>query len=175
MILGLYEQNSGNVKTIKSGSVFQDFAKYELSSIENVKISDCEKEVDKSKFKEIDYIDESKLDYNKILSKRFSDISLSQGQWQKLAILRGMHKNEKFFVFDEPTWAIDPVVEKKIFNFLYNSIKTGMIVITHNLSSVKQMDKIMLVDKGEILAFDTHSNLIQNNEIYKKMWFSSIG
>lgn len=173
LILGLYEQNSGNVKTVKSSSVFQDFAKYELSSIENVKISDCEKEVDKSKFKEIDYIDESELDYNKILSKRFSDISLSQGQWQKLAILRGIHKNEKFFVFDEPTWAIDPIVEKKIFDFLYNEIQTGMIVVTHNLSSVKQMDKIMVLEEGKIIGFDTHLNLIENNELYKKLWTTS--
>ena len=84
-----------------------------------------------------------------------------------------MHKNEEFFVFDEPTWAIDPVVEKKIFDFLYNHIHTGMIVVTHNLSSVKQMDKILVLDKGEIVGFDTHLNLIKNNKLYKQLWFTS--
>lgn len=173
LILGLYEQTEGKIKIVKSSAVFQDFSKYELSSIENVKISDYQKEVDLSRFKEIDYFSENDLDYNKILSKRFSDVSISQGQWQKLAILRGLHKNEEFFVFDEPTWAIDPVVEKKIFDFLYNHIHTGMIVVTHNLSSVKQMDKILVLDKGEIVGFDTHLNLIKNNKLYKQLWFTS--
>lgn len=173
LILGLYEQTEGKIKIVKSSAVFQDFSKYEISSIENVKISDYQKEVDLSRFKEIDYFSENDLDYNKILSKRFSDVSISQGQWQKLAILRGLHKNEEFFVFDEPTWAIDPVVEKKIFDFLYNHIHTGMIVVTHNLSSVKQMDKILVLDKGEIVGFDTHLNLIKNNKLYKQLWFTS--
>ncbi|KXB64791.1 ABC transporter, ATP-binding protein [Parvimonas sp. KA00067] len=173
LILGLYEQTEGKIKIAKSSAVFQDFSKYEISSIENVKISDYQKEVDLSRFKEIDYFSENDLDYNKILSKRFSDVSISQGQWQKLAILRGLHKNEEFFVFDEPTWAIDPVVEKKIFDFLYNHIHTGMIVVTHNLSSVKQMDKILVLDKGEIVGFDTHLNLIKNNKLYKQLWFTS--
>ena len=173
LILGIYEQTSGNIKTLKSSAVFQDFAKYEMSSIDNVIISDREKKVDKTKFQKIGYMCENEFDYNKVLSKRFSDISLSQGQWQKLAILRGVHRSEKFFVFDEPTWAIDPVLEKKIFDFLYNEIKNGMIVITHNLSSVKQMDKIMLVDDGKILGFDTHDNLIENNYLYRKLWYSS--
>lgn len=173
LVLGLYEQSEGKVKTVKSSAVFQDFVKYELSSIENVKISNFQNEVDFSKFKKIDYLSKNDLDYNKILSKRFSDISISQGQWQKLAILRGLHNNKEFFVFDEPTWAIDPIVEKKIFNFLYNEIQTGMIVVTHNLSSVKQMDKIMVLEEGKIVGFDTHLNLIENNELYKKLWTTS--
>lgn len=173
LVLGLYEQSEGKIKTVKSSAVFQDFVKYELSSIENVKISNFQNEVDFSKFEKIDYLSENELDYDKILSKRFSDVSISQGQWQKLAILRGLHNNKEFFVFDEPTWAIDPIVEKKIFNFLYNEIQTGMIVVTHNLSSVKQMDKIMVLEEGEIVGFDTHLNLIENNELYKKLWTTS--
>ena len=185
LVLGLYEQSEGKIKTVKSSAVFQDFVKYELSSIENVKISNFQNKVDFSKFKKIDYFTENDLDFDKILSKRFSDVSISQGQWQKLAILRGLHNNKEFFVFDEPTWAIDPIVEKKIFeyagkvreeeifDFLYNEIQTGMIVVTHNLSSVKQMDKIMVLEEGEIVGFDTHLNLIENNELYKKLWTTS--
>ena len=48
-----------------------------------------------------------------------------------------------------------------------------MIVVTHNLSSVKQMDKIMVLEEGEIVGFDTHLNLIENNELYKKLWTTS--
>ena len=48
-----------------------------------------------------------------------------------------------------------------------------MIVVTHNLSSVKQMDKIMVLEEGEIVGFDTHLKLIENNELYKKLWTTS--
>ena len=147
--------------------------KYELSSLDNVKISDYEKEVDEKGFLDIGYIDKSKLDYDTILSKRFSDENLSQGQWQKLAILRGLHKSAEFLVFDEPTWAIDPLIEKEIFNFIYSKNSKGMLVITHRLSLIKGMDKIILLDKGELVGFDTHENLVLNNLYYQKLWEAS--
>lgn len=173
LLLQLYKPTRGKITSIKSSSVFQDFMKYELSSLDNVKISDYEKEVDEKGFLDIGYIDKSKLDYDTILSKRFSDENLSQGQWQKLAILRGLHKSAEFLVFDEPTWAIDPLIEKEIFNFIYSKNSKGMLVITHRLSFIKGMDKIILLDKGELVGFDTHENLLLNNLYYQKLWEAS--
>ncbi|MCI5997873.1 MAG: ATP-binding cassette domain-containing protein [Peptoniphilaceae bacterium] len=173
LLLQLYKPTRGKITSIKSSSVFQDFMKYELSSLDNVKISDYEKEVDEKGFLDIGYIDKSKLDYDTILSKRFSDENLSQGQWQKLAILRGLHKSAEFLVFDEPTWAIDPLIEKEIFNFIYSQNSKGMLVITHRLSLIKGMDKIILLDKGELVGFDTHENLLLNNLYYQKLWEAS--
>ncbi len=174
LILQIYEPSEGEIQSLPSSAVFQDFVKYELSTLENIQISDFEKEVEASLIDEIAFGESQDADYNKILSKQFSDKDISQGQWQKLAILRGLHKNSDFLVFDEPTWAIDPIVEKKVFDFIYEKSKTGMLVVTHRLSLIKKMDRIIVLDKGNLIGYDTHDNLLKSNEHYKMLWEANL-
>lgn len=174
LILQIYEPSEGEIQSLTSSAVFQDFVKYELSTLENIQISDFEKEVEASLIDEIAFGESQDADYNKILSKQFSDKDISQGQWQKLAILRGLHKNSDFLVFDEPTWAIDPIVEKKVFDFIYEKSKTGMLVVTHRLSLIKKMDRIIVLDKGKLIGYDTHDNLLKSNEHYKMLWEANL-
>lgn len=174
LILQVYEASEGKVSTMQSSAVFQDFVKYELSTMDNIRISDFTKVVDQAKILDIEFGGDRNLDLDKILSKRFSDEDISQGQWQKIAILRGLHKDSEFLVFDEPTWAIDPVVEKKVFDFIYKEVKIGMLVVTHRLSLIKKMDRIIVLDKGELVGYDTHDNLIKNCNIYKMLWEANV-
>lgn len=174
LILQVYEASEGKVSTMHSSAVFQDFVKYELSTMDNIRISDFTKVVDQAKILDIEFGGDRNLDLDKILSKRFSDEDISQGQWQKIAILRGLHKDSEFLVFDEPTWAIDPVVEKKVFDFIYKEVKIGMLVVTHRLSLIKKMDRIIVLDKGELVGYDTHDNLIKNCDIYKMLWEANV-
>lgn len=174
LILQVYEASEGKVSTMQSSAVFQDFVKYELSTMDNIRISDFTKVVDQAKILDIEFGGDRNLDLDKILSKRFSDEDISQGQWQKIAILRGLHKDSEFLVFDEPTWAIDPVVEKKVFDFIYKEVKIGMLVVTHRLSLIKKMDRIIVLDKGELVGYDTHDNLIKNCDIYKMLWEANV-
>ncbi|MDO5096112.1 MAG: ATP-binding cassette domain-containing protein [Peptostreptococcaceae bacterium] len=174
LILQMYEPSEGEIQSLPSSAVFQDFVKYELSTLENIQISDFEKEVEASLIDEIAFGESQDADYNKVLSKQFSDKDISQGQWQKLAILRGLHKNSDFLVFDEPTWAIDPIVEKKVFDFIYEKSKRGMLVVTHRLSLIKKMDRIIVLDKGRLIGYDTHDNLLKSNEHYKMLWEANL-
>ena len=98
---------------------------------------------------------------------------MSGGQWQKLAIARGAYRDSALICLDEPTSAIDPAEE----NMLYEQFqkmchnKTAMIV-THRMGLVKLADRIMVMEDGNMVGFDTHSRLLETCEEYKKLWHS---
>lgn len=171
LIAQIYPPTKGMIFSSDVSVVMQDFIKYELSAVDNVQLGDIQQLVDTEKFQAIDF--PGNIDYKKIISKSFSDVDLSQGQWQKLAILRGLHKQNTYLLFDEPTWAIDPIMEKQVFDYLYDEVNGGMLVVTHNLRLVKKLDYIIVIDHGEIVGFDTHNQLIKTNKIYQALWEST--
>ena len=98
-------------------------------------------------------------------------IDLSGGQKQKLALARALYKNAPVVVLDEPTAALDPLAESEIyenFNELTNN-KTS-IFISHRMSSSKFCDKVLLLDGGKIVDFDSHNNLMKKNNLFLVIW-----
>ena len=163
----------------KISCVFQDFALFPLSIKDNIV-------ADKDFFKEKVYkiIEDVSL-LNRInslpegidtyLNKEIYDggTDFSGGEKQKLAISRGIYRNGELVILDEPTAALDPLAESEIyenFNELTNN-KTS-IFISHRMSSSKFCDKVLLLDDGKIVDFDSHENLMKGNNLYKDLYLA---
>ena len=95
---------------------------------------------------------------------------LSGGQKQRLTIARAMLKSPSILILDEATSSLDSESEKKIQGAIDKLMvdKTSLI-IAHKFSTIKKCDKIILIDKGRILAEGTHDELINSNSSYKNM------
>lgn len=95
---------------------------------------------------------------------------LSGGQKQRLAIARAVLKNPPIMILDEATSALDTESEKLVQNALENMMKNRTaIVIAHRLSTIQNANLIVVMQKGEIVEQGTHTELIQQNGVYKKL------
>jgi ATP-binding cassette subfamily B protein len=110
--------------------------------------------------------------YNSYVGER--GIKLSGGQRQRIAIARAILKDAPILVLDEATSSLDSHTEKLIqdsLNFLIEDKRKTVIAIAHRLSTLKHMDRIIVLDKGTIIEEGTHNKLIRNeNSLYKKLW-----
>lgn len=102
-------------------------------------------------------------------------MSLSGGQKQRLAISRAILKNAKILIFDDTTSALDLKTEAKLYEEL-NQEYSGMtkIIIAQRIASVKNADRIAVLEHGQIVACDTHENLLKYNEIYQDIYESQL-
>ncbi|MDW5290042.1 ABC transporter ATP-binding protein [Formosa sp. PL04] len=95
---------------------------------------------------------------------------LSGGQKQRLSIARAVLKNPPIMILDEATSALDTESERLVQNALENMMKNRTsIVIAHRLSTIQSADTIVVMQKGEIVEQGTHDELLQKNNVYKKL------
>ncbi|CEK10384.1 ABC transporter ATP-binding protein [Legionella hackeliae] len=103
-------------------------------------------------------------------------IKLSGGQRQRIAIARAILKNAPILILDEATSALDSVTEKYIQDALHNLMQgKTTIVIAHRLSTLSEMDRILVFDNGQIIEDATQEQLIKLNGHYTKMWEMQAG
>lgn len=116
------------------------------------------------------FIDKLPHGYDTYVGER--GIKLSGGERQRVAIARAILKNAPILVLDEATSALDSESEMLIQDALHNLIKNKTtIIIAHRLSTVRTMDRIIVIEDGKIIEDDSHNQLINKNEgIYKKLW-----
>ncbi len=182
ILLGIYTPGSGTVKigdadidrmapkAVGAGmsAVFQKFQKYKMSITDNVIISDhtledrdgtafhqCmekfDMELDKEKYAD---------GYDTVLSRDFGGTELSGGQWQRIAITRGIYRNRSSMILDEPTFAIDPLEETKLYEkFAELAQGRTALIITHRIGLTKIADRIMVMDQGKLVQMGTYSEL----------------
>lgn len=164
----------------KSSAVFQNYGRYKLSLKENIMLSDIYRKASNDDINNV--IEKSGFNLNKksfsysmdtILSREFGGIDLSGGEWQRLAIARGLYKVSELIVLDEPTSAIDPIEEASVYNrFIEISKGKTAVIVTHRLGSVKSADRIIVMDKGRVIEDGSHSELIEKGGLYAKMFLS---
>lgn len=110
--------------------------------------------------------------YNTYVGER--GIKLSGGQRQRVAIARAILKDAPILILDEATSSLDSHTEKLIqesLNFLIEDKKKTVIAVAHRLSTLKHMDRIIVLDKGVIIEEGKHTKLIRNKDsLYKKLW-----
>jgi len=103
-------------------------------------------------------------------------IKLSGGQRQRIAIARAILKNAPILILDEATSALDSVTEKLIQEGLHQLMEGHTtIVIAHRLSTLSEMDRILVFDKGQIIEDGTHEELLQKTGHYARMWAMQAG
>lgn len=155
--------------------VFQDFRLFSYSIKDNITIGkeDCgvREVLIEAGFKEkLDKLGE-KIE-TILYNRSFKDgIELSGGEEQKIAIARALYKDAPFMILDEPTSALDPLAEEEIY-LKFNEItknKTS-IFISHRMSSCKFCDKIIVLDKGEIIETGSHKELMKNKGKYYELF-----
>lgn len=104
-----------------------------------------------------------------LMSQRYGGEEPSWGQWQKIAIARIFYRNSSVMILDEPTASIDAVSEYKIFNELYRAIKNKtLIIVSHRFSTVRNAQRILVLDKGNIVEQGSHAELLSLGGLYAK-------
>ncbi|MBQ7782770.1 MAG: ABC transporter ATP-binding protein [Oscillospiraceae bacterium] len=100
-------------------------------------------------------------------------VNVSGGQKQRLCIARALLKKPKIVILDDSTSAVDTATDSKIRHAFRTQLSdTTTIIIAQRISSVADADRIIVLDDGRIDAFDTHDNLMKNNEIYREVYES---
>jgi ABC-type multidrug transport system fused ATPase/permease subunit len=111
--------------------------------------------------------------YNSIIGDRGA--KLSGGQIQRIAIARAILKNSDILIFDEATSALDSESERIIFENLKNILTDKTIIfISHRLSTIKDVDEILCVDKGRIVEQGKHEELLKNRSYYWNLFKDQI-
>ena len=94
--------------------------------------------------------------------------NVSGGQKQRLCIARALLKNPKVLILDDSTSAVDTATDAKIRRAFKEEIPDiTKIIISQRISSIKDADKIIVLEKGQVVGFDTHEKLLETNEIYR--------
>ena len=101
--------------------------------------------------------------------------SLSGGQKQRLSIARAIIKKPEILIFDDSTSALDLVTEAKLHQAMNEKIKDiTKIIVAQRISTARNAKKIIVLDNGQIVGFDTHDNLMKNCEIYIDIYNSQL-
>ena len=161
------------------GVIFQDFFKYEFTVRENIAIGDISQINNQEKIENAaelslanQVVSELKKGYDQQLGKRFAKgQELSGGQWQKVALARAYMKDAKVMILDEPTSALDAKAESDVFErFIGLTEDKTSIIISHRFSTVRQANKILVLDQGRVLEMGTHEDLMANKSLYADLF-----
>ena len=111
--------------------------------------------------------------YNTILGER--GVNLSGGQKQRVCIARALVKKPKILILDDCLSALDTETEEKIIKSLNDYIKdTTTIISSHRISSIQNLDKIIVLNDGKIIQKGSHEELINENGYYKQLYFKQL-
>ena len=101
--------------------------------------------------------------------------NVSGGQKQRLCIARALLKKPKILILDDSTSAVDTKTDALIRKAFREEIPdTTKLIIAQRISSVEDADKVIILNEGKVVAFDTPANLLANNEIYKEIYTSQM-
>ncbi|ADE19644.1 ABC transporter ATP-binding protein [Mycoplasma crocodyli] len=150
--------------TLLSGSLKSNLA-FSNPEIHN---SEIEKAVNLSC---ADFVNEYDNKYDYIIGQKGNN--LSGGQKQRIAIAQSIIKKPKILILDDATSALDNITDSKVRKNIKDQLKdTTLLIITQRISSIKDANKIIVLDKGKIVGFDTHKNLLANNKYYQDIYES---
>ncbi len=190
LLCGLYQPTSGRIlfddcdlKNLSSSEigkvikvVFQDFFQYEMTIRENIGFGNLDRishDMELQNVLDAVHLEELKrLGLDTPLGKlEPAGIDLSRGQWQKLAIARGILKESSVIFLDEPTAALDPLMETSILKmFLQIAQGKTAIIVSHRIGICKNVDKIIVMKDGEIAEIGKHQELLDKRGEYYRLY-----
>ena len=106
------------------------------------------------------------------LGRRFNEgVELSGGEWQKVALARAYMKDAQLMILDEPTAALDARAEYEVFQRFAELTKgKTAVLISHRFSTVRMADRILVLEKGELLEEGSHEALLAKNGRYAELF-----
>lgn len=193
LILRFYDPTSGeillngvNIKGVdlsrwysQIGALFQDFIKYQFTFKENVIFGDVSKRNDLLAIKNAiqkagadSYLKDLPNGIDQMVGKTFENgVDLSGGQWQKLALARAFFRDAPILILDEPTSAIDAKAEYEIFQKVDELQKDKtVVIISHRFSTVRNADRILVLEGGKIVEEGNHKELMKKSGLYAELF-----
>ncbi len=187
VLLGLYPAESGSVLYdgtavgafskdsffAQVSAIAQDFVSYKLTLRENISISDQSRMENDFDIKAALVNSGAGENWNldETMGREFGGRELSGGQWQKLAIARGLFKSSELIVLDEPTSALDPLIETEILSkFIQATEGKTALIISHRIGLCKLVDRIIVMKEGRIVEDGTHEALLRMNAEYTRLF-----
>lgn len=161
------------------GIIFQDYIRYQMSFAQNIAIGNIlekdNRELIKSAAqKSLADVLAEKLpnQYDQPLGRRFNEgTELSGGEWQKIALARAYMKDAQLLILDEPTAALDARAEYTVFQRFAELTKgKSAVLISHRFSTVRMADRILVLEKGELIEIGSHEELLQKNGRYAELF-----
>lgn len=182
ILLDGYDLNSYDLNELREhiGVIFQDFQKFQFTAGDNIAVGDINAREELTQLERAAHqsladtvIEKLPLKYDQPLGRRFAKgIELSGGEWQKVALARAYLREADVLILDEPTAALDARSEYEVFR-RFSELTRGKtaILISHRFSTVRMADRILVLDKGQLLEIGTHEELLEKKGRYAELFY----
>ncbi|GAA8185599.1 ABC transporter ATP-binding protein [Helicobacter pylori] len=193
LLLGFYTPNSGqiiinnkyplqdlelNSYHQQMSAIFQDFSLYAGYNIDDNLFmqNNITKEQLKQKREILKSFDENFQNClndcnNTLFGAQYNGVDFSLGQKQRIATMRAFLKPSNCIVLDEPSSAIDPIMEKEFLDFIFKKSQSKMaLIITHRMNSVKQADEIIVLDQGKLIEQGNFETLMKKQGLFYELF-----
>jgi ATP-binding cassette subfamily B protein len=161
------------------GIIFQDYLRYQMTFAQNIAVGNINQKenrplIEASAQRSMADVLAARLPgaYNQMLGKRFADgVELSGGEWQKVALARAYMRDAQLLILDEPTSALDARAEYEVFKRFAELTKgKSAVLISHRFSTVRMADRILVLEKGELIEIGSHEELLIKGGRYAELF-----
>ena len=161
------------------GVIFQDYLRYQMTMAQNIAVGNIERKEDRGLIEHAAQqslaaamVERLPARYDQELGRRFrGGMELSGGEWQKVALARAYMRDAQLLILDEPTAALDARAEYEVFQRFAELTKgRTAVLISHRFSTVRMADRILVLERGEMLEIGSHEELLRAGGRYAELF-----